>query len=99
MYGSSNKEGGRSVPKSTPRVEYLLNRNWAMVVRLHTPPWSLKRWLTMTQVFLLHGIPRALGLLFLPRRHRAGWAALTGMWAGLRTKVDVRDCLLSDAET
>ena len=94
MFGSAVKGGDRVIPKSSPRVEYLLARNFILRVRLHTRPWSIRRLFAIGRFMLCRRIPRTLGLLLLPSRRAAGWAALKGLWAGLWIEPDPRDCRL-----
>lgn len=92
MFGSAVKGGDRVIPKSSPRVEYLLARNFILRVRLHTRPWGIRRLVALGRFMLVRRIPRALALLLLPSRRAAGWAGLKGLWAGLWIEPDPRNC-------
>ncbi|HOE36284.1 MAG TPA: glycosyltransferase family 2 protein [Kiritimatiellia bacterium] len=94
MYGSSVKSGKREVPKSSPRVEFLLARNRFILVRLHTRPWSIRRFFALSYHIFIRGIPRGLALLLKKDRRAAGLARLKGLWAGLWLIPDPKDCLL-----
>ena len=94
MYGASRKDGDSDIPKSSPRVEYLLARNRFILVRLHTRPWSVRRAFALAYHVFIRRLPRAAGLMLLSSRRAAGWAALKGLWAGLWVEPDPRDCRL-----
>ena len=83
MYGSSTPSGERKIPKSSPRVEYLLARNRFILVRLHTRPWSLRRGFALGYHIFIRRLPRAAGLMLKRERRAAGLANLRGLWAGL----------------
>mgnify|MGYP003587609250 CR=1 FL=1 len=88
MYGSSRKDGQRVIPKSSPRVEFLLTRNRFILVRLHTKPWSFRRVFALAYHICIRRLPRALGLLLLKERRAAGWAIFKGIWVGLGCRPD-----------
>lgn len=88
MFGASVKKDAAGVPKSSPRVEFLLSRNRFILVRLHTRPWSLRRGFALAYHVGVRRLPRAVGLLLLPTRRAAGLAALRGLWAGWRSHPD-----------
>ena len=94
MYGSSTRDGTRNIPKSSPRVEYLLARNRFILVRLHTRPWSLRRGFALAYHVFVRRLPRAAGLLLLPGRRAAGIGIMKGLWAGLWVAPDPGDCRL-----
>ena len=92
MYGSSNKEGSREIPKSSSRVEFLLSRNRFILVRLHTKPWSVRRGFALVYHIFVRRLPRAAGLLLLPGRRTVGIGILKGLWAGLWVNPDPGAC-------
>ena len=94
MYGSSIKSGERKIPKSSPRVEYLLARNRFILVRLHTRPWSLRRGFALAYHVFIRRLPRAAGLLLLKDRRAAGIGLLKGLWDGLWIRPDPDECRL-----
>jgi GT2 family glycosyltransferase len=94
MYGSSRTDGKRDIPKSSPRVEFLLARNRFILVRLHTRPWTLRRGVALGHHLFVRRLPRAAGLLLKPNRRAAGLAIFKGLWAGLWMKPDPADCQL-----
>ena len=94
MYGSSVKDGKRGIPKSSPRVEFLLTRNRFIMVRLHTKPWSVRRGFALGYHVFVRRLPRAAGLLLKKDRREAGLAIFKGLWAGLWMRPDPADCLL-----
>ena len=94
MYGSSSKAGSREIPKSSPRVEFLLSRNRFILVRLHTKPWSLRRGFALAYHVFIRRLPRAAGLLLLTDRRAAGVGLLKGLWAGLWIHPDPAECRL-----
>ena len=96
MFGASVKAGDPGVPKSSPRVEFLVARNRFILVRLHTKPWSFRRLALLGQHIFLRRLPRATGLLFLKDRRAAGRAIFRGLWAGLFSHPDPADCRLED---
>ena len=98
MYGASRKErsGGGYIAKSSPHVEFLLARNRFILVRLHTKPRSLRRWVLLCQHIFLRRLPRATGLLLLKERRAAGLAIFRGLWAGLFCQPDPADCRVED---
>lgn len=99
MYGSTNRKGGQGIPKSTPRVEFLLSRNWVIMVRLHTRAWSWQRCWIWLHGLGLRGVSREIGLLLLPGRRQAGWAGLKGLWTGLWLPVNPEDCRIQASGT
>jgi len=94
MYGASRKDRKGAIPKSTPRVEFLLARNRFILVRLHTKPWSMRRLFALNYHIWIRRLPRALGLLCKKDRRTAGLAIFKGLWAGLRSHPDPADCRL-----
>ena len=88
MYGSSVKGGPRTIPKSSPRTEFLLARNRFILVRLHTRPWSLRRLFALGYHVFIRRLPRAAGLMLRRERRAAGLANLRGLWAGLWIQPD-----------
>lgn len=92
MFGASVKQDAAGVPKSAPRVEFLLSRNRFILVRLHTRPWSVRRGFALAYHVGVRRVPRAVGLLLLPARRAAGRAALRGLWAGWRSQPDPAGC-------
>ena len=94
MYGSSNKSEERKIPKSSPRVEFLLARNRFILVRLHTKPWSFRRGFALAYHVFIRRLPRAAGLLLLNHRRAAGVGLLKGLWAGLWIHPDPAECRL-----
>ena len=83
MFGSSTPAGKLAIPKSSPRVEFLLSRNRFILVRLHAKPWSLRRWFALNYHVFIRRLPRGFGLMLKPGRRAAGVGALKGIWAGL----------------
>lgn len=88
MFGASQKDGEATVRKSTPRVEYLMTRNFVWVVRQHGRPRSLRRFAALAHLIFVWRVPRSLGLLLLPTRRAVGWAGLRGLRDGLRRRPD-----------
>lgn len=93
QYGASVKSKDDPVPKSSPRTEFLLGRNRALFIRLHTSPFSLRR-LVAFSFHLFRRSRRAFGLLLLPSRRAAGRALFKGILTGLRTHPDPDACRL-----
>jgi GT2 family glycosyltransferase len=94
MFGASRKEGGSIIPKSSPRVEFLLARNRFVLVRLHTEPRTFRRWFALGYHIFIRRLPRAAGLLLKKDRRAAGRAIFAGLWAGLWLRPDPADCRL-----
>ena len=92
MFGASRKEGVAVIPKSSPRVEFLLARNRFVLVRLHTKPWSVRRLFALGYHIFIRRLPRAAGLLLKKDRRAAGRAIFAGLWAGLWLRPDPADC-------
>ena len=88
MFGASQKDGRPAVRKSSPRVEYLMTRNFIWVVRLHSRPRSARRFVALAHLIGVWRVPRSLGLLLLPSRRAAGWAGWQGLRDGLRLAPD-----------
>ena len=88
MFGASQKDGQPTVRKSSPRVEYLMTRNFVWVVRQHSRPRSWRRVVALAHLICVWRVPRSLGMLLLPGRQAAGWAGLRGLWDGLRRTPD-----------
>ncbi len=94
MFGASRAQGAINAPRSSPRVEFLLSRNRFILVRLHTKPWSVRRWVALGYYLFLRRLPRAAGLLLIPDRRAAGLAIFKGLWAGLWIRSDPADSRL-----
>jgi GT2 family glycosyltransferase len=94
MFGSSARDGKPAIPKSSPRAEFLAMRNFILRVRLHTRPWSLRRWVAIGRFVFFRYLPRGMALLLLPSRRAAGWASIRGLWAGLWIPADPGECRL-----
>lgn len=94
MFGASRQGKDSGVPKSSPRVEYLLARNRFILVRLHTKPWSVRRGFALACHVFIRRLPRAVGLMLLSSRRAAGRAILQGLWAGWKFQPDPADSRL-----
>ncbi len=88
MFGASQKDGRPAVRKSSPRVEYLMTRNFVWVVRQHSRLRSWRRAVALAHLIGAWRVPRSLGMLLLPGRRAAGWAGLKGLCDGLRRQPD-----------
>ena len=88
LFGASQKDGRAAVRKSSPRVEYLMTRNFIWVVRLHSRPRSGRRFVALAHLIGMWRVPRSLIMLLLPGRRAAGWAGLRGLRDGWRRAPD-----------
>jgi GT2 family glycosyltransferase len=94
MLGASSKDRSRVFSKGSPRTEFLCSRNGFILVRLHSPPWSLRRGLALAYHVFIRRLPRGVGLILMTGRRMAGWAVFKGLWAGLWIRPDPADCRL-----